>query len=200
MTDFTHRIEQLSDEKRQQLTQRLQSLQDKNTNRRLVAFVVLAENTDTSSVHEHLAEHLPDYMLPRHYIELEKLPLNANGKIDRSGLIMPTSISIGPELSELEKTLASIWSEVLDMDTIHADDDYFELGGDSITSIQIIARASIENIYFSPSDLMEHPSIRQLAKVASQNTDSSTQHNKAASETGSSNEDTDEMLRVLDLD
>lgn len=204
MTDFTQRIEQLSENKRLQLARSLHLLQDKGPHRQLVAFIVAEKHIDEISLQDYLADYLPDYMLPKQYVELEEIPFTANGKIDRNSLVMPVHIGKHTDMDAMESALALIWGEVLGMDVIQIDDDYFELGGDSITSIQIIARASKLGIYFSPSNLMEHPSIRQLAKVVTHNQDLSTVQPETDLESNSEDEDEDEdkdeMLRILDLD
>ncbi len=200
MTDFTQRIEQLSEDKRLQLAKRLHMLQNKGSQRQLVAFIVAEKAIDEISLQDYLAEYLPDYMLPKQYVEIEEIPFTANGKIDRSSLAVPARKNSSTDMDELENSLVQIWSEVLDMEIVRVDDDYFELGGDSITSIQIIARASKIGVYFSPSDLMEHSSIRQLALVVTRNQDSSIPQPVTAPESDPDDKDKDEILRVLDLD
>ncbi len=202
MTDFTSRIEKLNPAQREQLALRLQGVTKAGRRQQLSAFYVTQSEIEAESLHDHLARHLPEYMLPHHYIPLPYLPRTANGKIDRHKLVTPEHEKQSVEMSELESALARIWAEVLDMDNIQANDDYFELGGDSITSIQIVARAATCDIHFSPADLLEHPSVRQLARglSASNPTDSrQTNTNESLADT-TGEQDLDEMLRIMNLD
>ena len=113
---------------------------------RLVAYICAAEgeSTDSALIRERLGQTLPDYMVPSVVVELDKLPLNANGKVDRKALPAPDVVSpqdYEPPQGELEETLASIWSEVLDVERIGRHDNFFELGGDSISALKVVARA-----------------------------------------------------------
>lgn len=123
--------------------------EDTPGNKRLVAYVVLHEETDESVKHElreYLKEWLPLYMVPHFIMLLENLPLNQNGKLDRKALPIPSSTR--PELetnytkprNSIESYLAGIWEDVLKIDQVGIYDDFFELGGDSITATVVISR------------------------------------------------------------
>ncbi|HWK51267.1 MAG TPA: phosphopantetheine-binding protein, partial [Steroidobacter sp.] len=92
-----------------------------------------------------LRERLPEYMVPSHWLLLERLPLNANGKVDRKALPAPAfgrlmSTYVAPR-SELERTLADIWRDVLAAERVGVNDDFFQLGGHSLLATQIVSRA-----------------------------------------------------------
>lgn len=116
---------------------------------------------------DHLRSTLPDYMVPSHVVPLERFPLTANGKLDRAALPAPEMVisdSIEPR-NPAEQILASIWQEVLGVPRIGVTENFFELGGDSILSLQIIARAKKQGIRITPKDVFEKPTIAALAAL-----------------------------------
>ncbi|HEY2391524.1 MAG TPA: amino acid adenylation domain-containing protein [Candidatus Angelobacter sp.] len=148
----------------------------RNTNRgaQLVAYLVAAESGENKSIpvselRERLSGYLPEYMVPSVYIWLKEMPLTANGKIDRKALPSPdeAGMEIGkytePRTLE-EQILCGIWSQVLSMERIGIDDNYFALGGDSIRSLQIITRAAERDLKFTVGDLFLYQTVRSLAQ------------------------------------
>jgi amino acid adenylation domain-containing protein/non-ribosomal peptide synthase protein (TIGR01720 family) len=140
-------------------------------NKRLVAYIVGNGILPTSDVRNFLKDKLPDYMIPSAFVQLDTLPLTPNGKIDRRALPAPASSN-----SELEETfvaprtpveikLAQIWAEVLRVDQVGIDDNFFDLGGDSILTIQIIAKANQVGLQLTPKQLFQHQNIAELAGV-----------------------------------
>ena len=115
-----------------------------------------------------LAERLPDYMLPSHVLLLERFPLTANGKLDRHALPQPQAAEQGFEAPHegVEAQLAALWQQVLKVERVGRHDNFFALGGDSILSLQIIARARRQGIRLTPKQLFEKQSIAELAQVA----------------------------------
>ncbi|WP_208652677.1 non-ribosomal peptide synthetase [Herbaspirillum rubrisubalbicans] len=112
---------------------------------------------------------LPDYMQPASLQRLNALPLTANGKLDRQRLprfASPLAEAVGAAKprNPLEETLAAIWAEVLKCEQIGIHDNFFALGGDSILSLQIIARARKRGIKLSPRQIFEQQSIAALAQ------------------------------------
>ncbi|CAN7654321.1 non-ribosomal peptide synthase/polyketide synthase [Pseudomonas brassicacearum] len=121
---------------------------------------------------DHLSQSLPDYMVPQHWVWLEKMPVSPNGKLERKAL-PKADISASPKayiapITALEQTLAAIWQSVLGREQVGVGDNFFELGGDSIISIQMVSRARQAGIHFSPKDLFVHQTIQGLASVANQ--------------------------------
>jgi acyl carrier protein len=120
----------------------------------------------------HLRERLPDYMLPSAFVIMDGLPVTANGKIDRQALPAPDKKR--PELAqeykmprnEVEKTLARIWSEVLGVERVGIEDNFFDLGGHSLLATQIMSRVSSTfNADVPLRSLFEEPTVSELAKV-----------------------------------
>ncbi len=116
-----------------------------------------------------LRERLPEFMVPSRVVTLAELPRLPNGKVDAAGLPAPQAPAragaIAPR-SETEQILARLWCDLLHLDGVGIDDDYFELGGDSIISIQMISRARQAGIHVEPRDLVRHPTIASLAATA----------------------------------
>jgi non-ribosomal peptide synthase protein (TIGR01720 family) len=134
--------------------------------------VAEGELVSGSELRRELQERLPEYMVPTVIMVLEKLPLTANGKVNREGLPAPDGSR--PEMAAayveprngMEEILAGIWSEVLRVERVGIYDNFFELGGDSILSIQIIARANQRGVRLSPRQLFQHQTIAGLGQVA----------------------------------
>ena len=113
--------------------------------RRLVAYVVPAagEEVGAAELREHLRERLPEHMVPGAFVTLERLPLNANGKVDRRALPAPEH-GAGTEYvaprTLTEEVLSGIWAEVLGVERVGAEDNFFERGGHSLLATQVVAR------------------------------------------------------------
>lgn len=119
----------------------------------------------------YLQRYLPSYMIPNIFQMIEKLPLTPNGKIDRGRLPKPQAMQNkvvqqkrGP-LNEPEVVLSTAWKQVLGLDFISRNDHFFELGGDSILILQVIAKCKAEGWSLTPQQFFAYPRIAQLAKV-----------------------------------
>jgi amino acid adenylation domain-containing protein/non-ribosomal peptide synthase protein (TIGR01720 family) len=119
-----------------------------------------------------LQQQLPEYMVPSAFVVLDALPLTANGKVDRQSLPAPghgrpdlEAAYVAPR-KRAEELLVEIWSELLGIERIGIYDNFFDLGGDSILSIQIIARANQAGLRLRPAQLFQHQTIAELAAVA----------------------------------
>ncbi len=112
---------------------------------------------------------LPEFMVPTYLMTLDKLPVTANGKLDRKALPQPDAAPqqafVAPQ-DALQKALAAIWQDVLGLERVGLEDNFFELGGDSIISIQVVSRARQAGIRISPRDLFQYQTVRSLALVA----------------------------------
>jgi amino acid adenylation domain-containing protein len=124
------------------------SWEDAAGTRRLVAYVVPADaEVSSADLRRFLEKKLPGYMVPSAFILRDALPLNPNGKVDRKALaastdrLSPTEPYVEPS-SPLEKTLASIWAQVLDLERVGICDNFFHLGGHSLLAMQIVSRIS----------------------------------------------------------
>ena len=148
-----------------------------NTNqardKKLVAYIVPTDGLDSHEsfitfVTSSLAGSLPDYMVPSSIILLESLPLTANGKVDKQRLPAPTNYATSPDQfiapkTELEKTISDIWSDLLDVSSVSSDANFFELGGDSIVSIQMVSRIRKAGFKVKIRDVFDYPTIAGLA-------------------------------------
>jgi amino acid adenylation domain-containing protein len=153
--------------------------EDARGDTRLVAYVVQHQESVVASVagiipelRAHLGELLPEYMLPSAYMLLERLPLTANGKVDRKALPAPDDAR--PELAQsyvaartaTEELIVGVWEEVLGIERIGIDDDFFDLGGHSLLAMQVIARLRDAFKLDLPLRLLfSNPTIRTLAKA-----------------------------------
>jgi len=138
---------------------------------RLVAYVV-AKNVTNDELRQYLQQQLPDYMIPSAFLVLDSLPLTPNGKVNRRALPAPDqqrpelqSAFLAPQ-TPIEKQLAEIWMQVLGLKQVGVNDSFFELGGDSILSLQVIAKANQIGLHFTPKQMFQHQTIAQLVTVA----------------------------------
>ncbi len=129
----------------------------------------------SSDLKVYLAKDLPNYMIPAHFIILDSLPLNSNGKVDKKALPEP---DIGTELkpayvpprNELEWKLASLWQEALKMTQVGIDDDFFALGGDSLAVLEVLSGLFPNDWGLSAQDFYDFPNIRKLSgKISGHN-------------------------------
>ena len=138
------------------------------TDIQLVAYYVASSEIDSGSLRDKLAKTLPDYMIPAYFVCLEKLPLTSNNKIDFKALPDPELASednyVAPKTKE-EEILAEVWSQVLGVEKVGTRDDFFAIGGDSIKSIQISARARKRGYKLTIQDLFRNNTIEELALV-----------------------------------
>ncbi|CAG9164010.1 non-ribosomal peptide synthase/polyketide synthase [Cupriavidus pampae] len=138
---------------------------------RLIAYVACCAPFDAETMRARLSSVLPDYMVPGALVVLERLPLNANGKIDRKALPEPQAQARAYEApqGEVEQALAAVWAEVLGVERagqIGRHDNFFERGGDSIVSLQIVSKARRAGWKITPRQMFERQTVAQLASVA----------------------------------
>ncbi|WP_095197365.1 non-ribosomal peptide synthase/polyketide synthase [Pseudomonas sp. Irchel 3A7] len=148
--------------------------------RQLVGYVVprdpLADEQELrDALTMHLRSRLPAHMLPAHLMCLAALPLTPNGKLDRQGLPAPEATRQRQDqvaaASPAEALLVEIWQELLGLESVGVTENFFELGGDSIISLQAVSRAGQRGLVFSPKQLFEQQTIRALAAVANSRED-----------------------------
>ncbi|HEV2735217.1 MAG TPA: amino acid adenylation domain-containing protein, partial [Longimicrobiaceae bacterium] len=140
--------------------------------RRLVAYVVPAEGTvEVEALRTHLRERLPEHMVPAAYVVLEKLPLTANGKVDRRALPAPEGDAYARRgyeapVGEVEEALAALWAEVLGVERVGRRDDFFELGGHSLLAMKLAERMRRRGLRAGVQALFTTPTLAGLAAVA----------------------------------
>ncbi|MEN3328620.1 MAG: hypothetical protein V7638_3427 [Acidobacteriota bacterium] len=148
--------------------------EDRPGDKRLICYVV-AKQSPPPAINElrnFLRERLPDYMVPSIFVFLEALPLTPNGKIDRQVLPSPKAAAADKSIirprNSIERELSQIWASVLGIPEPGVNENFFELGGDSILAIQIIARANHAGMTLAPRQIFQHQTIAELAVVANE--------------------------------
>jgi amino acid adenylation domain-containing protein len=139
--------------------------EDRPGEKRLVAYVVGA-GVDPAAVRAHAAQVLPEYMVPGAVVVLDELPLTVNGKVDRAALPAPEfggGAGRGPATAT-EEVLCSLFAEVLGVEWVSAEDSFFELGGDSLLAMRLLARIrSVLGAELGIGELFSTPSPAELA-------------------------------------
>ncbi|MCC5624158.1 phosphopantetheine-binding protein, partial [Nostoc sp. CHAB 5715] len=156
------------------LYQAIATLLEDSGSKRLVAYIVLQQKPapTTKELRSFLRQKLPEYMLPTTFVILEELPLTPSGKVDRRRLPAPEQVQSDEEKmvhtaprTVVEEVLATIWSQVLGIGQVGIHNNFLELGGDSIQSIQVAAKAYEAGLKFSINQLFAYPTIAELATV-----------------------------------
>ncbi|HYO12017.1 MAG TPA: amino acid adenylation domain-containing protein, partial [Thermoanaerobaculia bacterium] len=141
---------------------------------RLAAWVAVGGGPAPAAaeLRELLERQLPSYMVPAAFVVLEKLPLTPQGKLDRRALPPPDrSGETGEDgtaapRTAVERALAEVWRDLLGVERVGVHDNFFRLGGDSILSIQVVARARQAGLAVTPRQIFENPTVAALAAVA----------------------------------
>jgi amino acid adenylation domain-containing protein/non-ribosomal peptide synthase protein (TIGR01720 family) len=140
--------------------------EDRPGDKRLVGYVT--GTADPATARAALAERLPSYMVPAAVVALDALPLTVNGKIDTRALPAPEYHDVDryrPPVDAVEEILAGIYAQVLGLERVGVDESFFELGGDSILSMQVVARARAAGLVCRPRDVFAEQTVRRLAGV-----------------------------------
>jgi amino acid adenylation domain-containing protein len=145
---------------------------DPSGDKRLAAYVVFntGHAPSVSELREFLKQKLPEHMIPASFVTLDRLPLTANGKLDRRALPTPgrsrgeIAEEFAPPRNDVEEVLAGIWSEALGVEQVGVHDNFFDLGGDSIRSITVVSRARERGFELSLQQLFERPTVAELAE------------------------------------
>jgi amino acid adenylation domain-containing protein/non-ribosomal peptide synthase protein (TIGR01720 family) len=144
--------------------------------KRLVGYVVPAPGAGPTGgeLRDFLGEELPEYLVPTGFAVLDALPMSPNGKVDRRALpepdLAPAAADHVAPRTPVEATLARVWADVLGVDRVGVTDNFFALGGDSILSIQVVARARNHGLRLSTKDLFRARTIAELAPVVTADT------------------------------
>jgi len=142
--------------------------EDRPGDKRLVGYIT--GTADPVDVRARLADRLPPYMVPAAVVALEALPLTANNKLDTRALPAPDFRGAGEgyraPANAVEQILAGIYAQVLGVERVGVDDSFFDLGGDSILSMQVVARARAAGVHCRPRDIFVEQTVYRLALVA----------------------------------
>ncbi len=156
------------------------AVEDPVDGRRLAAYIVPTPGhvVNARELRAWVGEHLPSHMEPASFVELEEMPLDANGKPDRSPARLPQPWTERDQLegmpayrgpgSETERTIAAAWAGSLGLDRVGLDDDFEALGGDSLHSVDILARLRNEGLTVSALDFFRSPTVGELAAVCAE--------------------------------
>jgi amino acid adenylation domain-containing protein/non-ribosomal peptide synthase protein (TIGR01720 family) len=145
--------------------------EDQPGDKRLVGYLVARpEHTlDIEDVRAYLKSRLPEYMVPSAFVAIDAIPVTSNGKVDRKALPAPEIDGEQQEFtaprSTVEELLADLWAAVLGRERVGIHDNFFALGGDSILSIQMIARARQAGLQITPRQVYQHQTIAELVAV-----------------------------------
>ncbi|MCU0286495.1 MAG: amino acid adenylation domain-containing protein, partial [Acidobacteria bacterium] len=137
----------------------------------LCAYIVSTGTLTPEELRKYLTAELPDYMVPRYFLFLEKMPLNFTGKIDRQSLPDPEEINTSESTyeaptDEVEEKVAAIWQEVLGVEKVGISDNFIQLGGHSLLVISIIARIHQEfDVELQLTDIFAKPTVKELAQL-----------------------------------
>ncbi len=137
----------------------------------LLAWFVARHSVEIEALRAHLQASLPDYMLPAAYVQLEAMPLTANGKLDRKALPAPTQQAFVTRQFEApyegaETLLAQIWAELLQVQQVGRHDHFFELGGHSLLAVQLVQRMRQAGLHADVQVLFGQPTLAALAAVS----------------------------------
>ena len=141
--------------------------EDRPGDKRLVGYVT--GTADPAEIRAALAERLPAYMVPAAVVVMQALPLTPNGKLDTRALPPPEYQDVDryrAPATPVEEILAGIYVQVLGLERVGVDDSFFELGGDSILSMQVVARARAAGVLCRPRDIFVEQTVAGLARVA----------------------------------
>ncbi|MEO8153077.1 MAG: amino acid adenylation domain-containing protein [Rhizobacter sp.] len=147
--------------------------EDTPGDQRLVACLTLRDGAleDVPSWQRHLAEVLPEHMVPSVFVTVATMPLTANGKLDRKALLQAASAAERPHEppeGEVEISLARTWEQVLKVEHIGRRDDFFSLGGHSLLVMKVVSLLKHSNLDITVADLFKHPTIASLAALVRQ--------------------------------
>ncbi|MEE6165701.1 amino acid adenylation domain-containing protein [Mycolicibacterium sp. 120322] len=142
--------------------------EDRPGDKRLVGYIT--GSADPTALRAELAQRLPTYMVPAAIVTIESIPLTVNGKLDKRALPAPEYRSNGSDYrapsTPVEEILAEIYAQVLGQQRVGVDDSFFDLGGDSILSMQVVARARAAGVSCRPRDIFVEQTVSRLAQVS----------------------------------
>ncbi|WP_367387265.1 amino acid adenylation domain-containing protein [Bacillus vallismortis] len=143
--------------------------EDKDQHKYVCAYITSGKMWASGELRSYLKEEIPEFMIPSYFVQMERIPLTPNGKVDRKALPEPdghAGVNYEAPRNEVEKQLVAVWEEILGFRPIGISHNFFASGGDSIKALQIISRLSREGIAVEMKDLFAYPEIKQLSRYA----------------------------------
>jgi acyl carrier protein len=171
---LAERIRKLSPQQRALLLQRLSDANDAAAERQIVAYVVARPGPppNATELRDCLRSRLPEFMIPVHFVFLQSMPLNPNGKVDRHSLPAPRTEAaqaqpaLASPRTDTEAKLIKIWIDVLRVENVGVEDNFFRLGGHSLLALQVMARVRDAFQADLPlKTLFESPTVAGLAEA-----------------------------------
>ncbi|MFK4473065.1 amino acid adenylation domain-containing protein/non-ribosomal peptide synthase protein (TIGR01720 family) [Paenibacillus sp. RC73] len=138
---------------------------------KLVAYYTALKRLTEAELAQYAGSILPAYMVPAYFCQLDSIPVNTNGKVDRQALPDPTTLFVSADNAaeagegSFEKRLLCIWRQILKRGDIGVNDHFYAAGGDSILAIQVVSMARDHGMMLTPRQVAEHPTIKELAAV-----------------------------------
>ncbi|MEA4889062.1 MAG: amino acid adenylation domain-containing protein [Clostridiaceae bacterium] len=139
-------------------------------NKQLCAYYVPSDDVNVRDLRAFLARYLPEYMVPSYFVRIDRIPLNANGKVDRKSLPEPQASALVQDdyvepQNEAQETIARIWRQVLGINRIGINDNFFQIGGDSLNAVMVVSMIGRQATF---ADLYNHPTVGDLAAALQQ--------------------------------
>ncbi len=137
-------------------------------NDQLIGYLISKEEIDNKAIQKELSRQLPEYMIPKLYMQLESFPLTNNGKLNKKALPAINDSAYQKEnyaapTNEVEAKLVTIWQDLLGVAQIGIYDNFFDLGGDSIKAIQLVSRSKAAEIHYQVKDIFSYQTISEIA-------------------------------------
>ncbi|KLT66997.1 type I polyketide synthase [Pedobacter sp. BMA] len=157
--------------------------------KQLVAFVVAANSFSKEAAEAALSANLPEFMIPKIWVQLNHMPLTVNGKIDRNALEVPDYADLlhtpyAQPKTKLETKIAAIWKQVLDVKRVGLNDNFFDLGGNSLLSQKLMLAMQEQNIVLPIAKLYQYPTIAGLAKYLDKSAEKNTNTKRHQAQAG----------------
>ena len=144
--------------------------EDNEGEKYLCAYMVADQELDISAIRETLSKNMPGYMVPSYFVQIDAIPLNPSGKLDRKALPEPEAEALTREYvapsNYIEEAFTQVWSEVMNIEKVGVEDNFFEIGGDSIKTILIAAKLMKRGIKIDVNDFFSYSTIKELAQHA----------------------------------
>ncbi len=136
-----------------------------NNNKYIIAYYTANDDTSPEDINQYLNKYLPDYMIPYRIVHLDNMPYTHNGKIDRRKLPkieFTEKHSDSEELNHEEELIINSFKNVLHINNIYLDSNFFEIGGDSLSAARLVADLQSNNVYVSYGDIFKYPTPREI--------------------------------------
>ena len=162
--------------------------EDENHDKHLWAYIVpeQGKKIPVTALRDYLSKELPSYMIPAYFVFLENIPLATNGKVDRAKLLeyklaeVDQGLTYDPPVNLTEEKIANIWEDLLKLDKVGVNNNFFDLGGNSLKIMEMNIQLSKEfNTEIPMAKLFEHPTVRSVAKYLQETKDNKIQDKKS---------------------